>query len=154
MDKQLIYKYLFLTLGGIIAMLQDISMLVVVSTIAVFLDFFSAIRLSKRVKKTGKGNGKVTSEKGKKIVGTIATIYQLIVFAYLLDHFVVTMIDLYLENIVTGIFCFWNFWSILENESSANDSRWAKVLQKILIDKAERHFDVDLSDFKEKEVPK
>lgn len=135
-------------------MLQDISMLVVVSTIAVFLDFFSAIRLSKRVKKNGKGNGKVTSEKGKKIVGTIATIYQLIVFAYLLDHFVVTMIDLYLENIVTGIFCFWNFWSILENESSANDSRWAKVLQKILIDKAERHFDVDLSDFKEKEVPK
>lgn len=154
MDKQLIYKYLFVTLGGMIAMLQDISMLVVVSTFAILLDFFSAIRLSRRVKKAGRGNGKVTSEKGKKILSTMATIYPLIVFAYLLDLYVVTMVDLYLENIVAGIFCFWNFWSILENESSANDARWAKVLQKILIDKAERHFDVDLTEFKEKEGTK
>ena len=59
------------------------------------------------------------------------------------------MFNLYLPNIVAGIFCFWNFWSILENESSLKDARWAKIMQRILVDKAERHFDIDLKDFKE-----
>jgi hypothetical protein len=40
---------------------------------------------------------------------------------------------------------------VLENKSSCNGSRWAKVLQKIMIDKTERHYDVDLSILKEKE---
>lgn len=129
-------------------MLQDISMLVIVCTFAVALDCISAIKLARRVKKLGKGTGKVTSEKGSKIISTLVTIYSLISLAYLLDTYVATMLDLYLENIVAGIFCFWHMWSILENESSANSSRWAKILQRILVDKAERHFDVKLDELK------
>lgn len=132
-------------------MLQDISMLVVVCTLAVLLDCISAISLAHRVKKQGKGSGKATSEKGLKSLSTLLTIYSLIMFSYLLDKYVVTMLELYLENIVAGIFCFWHLWSILENQSSANNSRWAKMLQRILVDKAERHFDVKLDEFKEKE---
>lgn len=154
MEKHWLYKYIFITIGGFLSMIQDISMLVVVCTLAVLLDCISAISLARRVKKLGKGSGKATSEKGLKILNTLLTIYSLIMFAYLLDMYVVTMLELYLENIVAGIFCFWHLWSILENQSSANNSRWAKVLQKILVDKAERHFDVDLNEFKEKEAPK
>ena len=131
-------------------MFQEISMLVVVCTLAVIIDCISAIKLAKRVKKTGKGTGKTTSAKGKKILSTLLSIYTLIMLSYLIDMYVVTMFDVYLENVVAGIFCFWNLWSILENESSANNARWAKVLQRILVDKAERHFDVDLTEFKEK----
>lgn len=154
MGKHWLYKYIFITIGGFLSMIQDISMLVVVCTLAVLLDCISAISLARRVKKLGKGSGKATSEKGLKILNTLLTIYSLIMFAYLLDMYVVTMLELYLENIVAGIFCFWHLWSILENQSSANNSRWAKVLQKILVDKAERHFDVDLKEFKEKEDAK
>ena len=135
-------------------MFQEISMLVVVCTLAVIIDCISAIKLAKRVKKTGKGTGKPTSAKGKKILSTLLSIYTLIMLSYLIDMYVVTMFEIYLENIVAGIFCFWNLWSILENESSANNARWAKVLQRILVDKAERHFDIDLKEFKEKEDAK
>lgn len=150
MDKHLLFKYIFITTGGISLMFQEISMLVVVCTLAVIIDCISAIKLAKRVKKTGKGTGKPTSAKGKKVLSTLLSIYTLIMLSYLIDTYVVTMFDVYLENVVAGIFCFWNLWSILENESSANNARWAKVLQRILVDKAERHFDVDLTEFKEK----
>ncbi|NCB43466.1 MAG: hypothetical protein EOM59_12730 [Clostridia bacterium] len=150
MDKHLLFKYIFITTGGISLMFQEISMLVVVCTLAVIIDCISAIKLAKRVKKTGKGTGKPTSAKGKKVLSTLLSIYTLIMLSYLIDMYVVTMFDVYLENVVAGIFCFWNLWSILENESSANNARWAKVLQRILVDKAERHFDVDLTEFKEK----
>lgn len=150
MDTNLFIKYIFITTGGISLMFQDVSMLIVVCTLAVVVDCFSAIKLARRVKKIGKGTGKPTSAKGKKILNTLLSIYSLIMLSYLIDMYVVTMFNLNLENVIAGIFCFWNLWSILENESSANDSRWAKVLQRILIDKAERHFDVNLTEFKEK----
>jgi len=151
MEEHWLYKYIFITVGGFLSMLQDISMLVVVCTLAVLLDCISAISLAHRVKKQGKGTGKATSEKGLKSLSTLLTIYSLIMFSYLLDKYVVTMLELYLENIVAGIFCFWHLWSILENQSSANNSRWAKMLQRILVDKAERHFDVKLDELKEHE---
>ncbi len=147
MEKQF-YKFIFVTYAGFLAMLQDVSMLVVVCTLAVILDCISAISLAKRVQKTGKGTGKASSRKGLKTINTLLTIYSLIMFAYLLDKYVMTMFDLYLENIVAGIFCFWHMWSILENTSSANNSRWAKVMQRVLVDKTERHFDINLDDLK------
>jgi hypothetical protein len=60
-------------------------------------------------------------------------------------------LDVRLPEIFAGIVIFWQLYSILENESSCNDAKWAKVLQKIMIDKTERHFDVDLSILRERE---
>lgn len=56
-----------------------------------------------------------------------------------------------LTKIAAGAICFWQLWSILENESSCNGAKWAKVMQKILVDKTERHFDIDLSELDSKE---
>lgn len=151
MENSFTYKALFIISGGVFVMLQDISMLVLVCTIAVIFDCVSAIRLAKRVKKNGDGKGKIESRKGLIIIDKLSVIYSLIVFGYLIDTYIATMFNLYLPNIVAGIFCFWNFWSILENESSLKDARWAKIMQRILVDKAERHFDIDLKDFKEKQ---
>lgn len=56
-----------------------------------------------------------------------------------------------LSYIVTGVICFEQAWSILENESSCraeNESMFWKMLQKIMVDKTERHFDVNLDDLK------
>ncbi len=151
MENSFTYKALFIISGGVFVMLQDISMLVLVCTIAVIFDCVSAIRLAKRVKKNGDGKGKIESRKGLIIIDKLSVIYSLIVFGYLIDTYIATMFNLYLPNIVAGIFCFWNFWSILENESSLKDARWAKIMQRILVDKAERHFDINLKDFKEEQ---
>jgi hypothetical protein len=51
-----------------------------------------------------------------------------------------------LTKVAAGAICFWQLWSILENESSCNGAKWAKIMQKILVDKTSRHFDIDLSD--------
>lgn len=149
MENSFTYKALFIISGGVFVMLQDISMLVLVCTIAVIFDCVSAIRLAKRVKKNGGGKGKIESRKGLIIIDKLCVIYLLIIFGYLIDTYIATMFNLYLPNIIAGIFCFWNFWSILENESSLKDARWAKIMQSILVDKAERHFDIDLKDLKD-----
>jgi hypothetical protein len=63
---------------------------------------------------------------------------------------VVQVLPIKLTNIVAGAVCFWQVWSMLENESSCNNARWAKIAQRILVDKTERHFDIDLRELKEK----
>lgn len=55
-----------------------------------------------------------------------------------------TSVDL--TKIAAGAICFWQIWSILENESSCSDAKWAKIAQKILVDKTSRHLNIDLTD--------
>lgn len=60
-----------------------------------------------------------------------------------------------LSYIVAGIICFEQAWSILENESSCRGKEegifW-KLLQKIMVDKTERHFDINLDEFKDNSI--
>ena len=145
-------KILLGFLGAVCAYLQPTMPFVLICTLAVIYDCYTAFRLSKRVKAKhpGANDGKFKSNYAKRIFNTILKIYALIVLAYMIDDFIFPFVDLYLANVIAGCFCFVQVWSILENESSENDNRWAKVLQKVMVNKAERHFDIDLSDFKEK----
>ena len=52
----------------------------------------------------------------------------------------------HLANQLTAIFCLVQFVSILENESTCNGAAWARVLQKIVADKTDRHFNVKLKE--------
>lgn len=47
---------------------------------------------------------------------------------------------------VVGFFFVYQVWSILENWSSENDKKIAIALQRIMVNKAERHFNIPLSD--------
>ena len=65
-------------------------------------------------------------------------------------------VDIYvpLSYIATGVICGVQLLSIAENKSSCRtpqDKGWNvwKLMAKVLIDKTERHFDIDLKDFKE-----
>ncbi len=152
-----IAKWGFALVGGIAAVLLNTAIFLVVCTIAICMDCYTAWALSKRVKnRYPKSNdGKFKSKYANKIFGTMAKIYSLILLAYLLDHYVLIMFDgLFLSNFVTGIFCAIQIWSMLENESSCNGSRWAKVMQRIMVDKASRHFDIDLSELENQKTDK
>lgn len=82
---------------------------------------------------------------------TLVKVYAVTVLAYMIDTIIFPDMTMLLPNIVAGTVCFWQIWSMLENESSCNDARWAEVAQRIMVDKTERHFDIDLHELKHPE---
>lgn len=154
-------KGLFLITGGvfgwIIAEFKPTFPLIIVIIIFIIYDAWTAYQLDKRVHlryptKTQREKAKFTSFAfGKVIKETIPKRLWVIFLAYLVEHWVFIHVSIPLSYIVTGAICFEQAWSILENESSCrseNESRFWKLLQKIMVDKTERHFDVNLDDLK------
>lgn len=149
-------KVPFSAVGGVVAILEPTIDYIIVCTIAVLCDTFTAWQLSRRVnrKYPGKNDGRFKSQYAMRIITTLLKIYALIALATLIDKSLFPETDMMLGNIVAGVFCFIQIWSMLENESSLSDKKWAKVLQKIMVNKAERHFNVDLSELKKDEKDK
>lgn len=140
--------------GWVVAEFSAAFPLAIITVVFIAYDAWTAYRLDKRVKEAYPDKAtrpaKFTSFAfGKVVKETLPQRLGLILLAYLLEHWVFIHVSIPLSYIVTGIVCFEQFWSILENESSCRaDGKFWKVLQKIMIDKTERHFDVDLKDLK------
>ena len=102
--------------------------------------------------KTQRKQAKFTSFAfGKVVKQTIPKRLMLIILAFLAEHWVFIHVTIPLSYVVTGAICFEQFWSILENESSCrpeSESRFWKLMQQIMVDKTERHLDVNLDKFK------
>lgn len=139
-------------LGGVVACLAPTVPFVLICTVAILFDCYTAWALSRRVKKKypGANDGKFKSNYAGRVFMTLIKVYALIVLAYLIDTYILGGVLVKLTNVVAGAVCFWQVWSMLENESSCNDANWAKIAQRILVDKTERHFDIDLKDLKER----
>ena len=137
--------------GALIAIIKPTIPFIIICTIAVFMDCITAWLLSRRVKKMfpGKSNGKFKSHDFGRVLLTLVKVFSLIVLVHLIDTYILPDISFRLANIVAGAICFWQVWSMLENESSCNNAKWAKVAQRIMVDKTERHFDIDLHELKE-----
>jgi hypothetical protein len=152
MKEDLIYsviKWLFAGLAAVLSCLKPTVPFALICLFATALDCYSAFSLSKRVKKKHpKANdGKFKSKYANKVFSTILKAYALIVLAYFIDRVIIpTDQGLYLPNVISGMFCFVQVWSFLENESSENDAKWACILQRIMVNKAERHFNIPLQD--------
>ena len=144
-------------LGWLVGELEPTFPLIIVAVIFIVYDAWTAYQLDKRVHKmypdkTQRRDAKFTSFAfGKVIRSTIPKRLWLIILAYIVEHWVFVHISIPLSYIVTGVICFEQAWSILENESSCrdeNESRFWKMLQRIMVDKTERHFDVTLDELK------
>lgn len=157
-----IAKILFATCGGLVGWFvgefKPTFPLIIVAMIFIVYDAYTAYQLDKRVKfvypdKAQRKKAKFTSFAfGKVIKQTIPKRLWLIILAYLVERWVFKHVAIPLSYVVTGAICFEQAWSILENESSCrdeNESRFWKLLQKIMVDKTERHFDVNLDGFKD-----
>lgn len=139
------------TFGALVALLQPTVPFIIICTIAILFDCYTAWSLSRRVKRKypGANDGKFKSRYAGRVFVTLIKVYALTILAYLVQTFILEGIPIKLANIVAAAVCFWQVWSMLENESSCNDAKWAKIAQRILVDKTERHFDIDLSELKE-----
>ncbi len=156
-----LWKSIVMALGGafgyLIAEFRPTFPLIIVTTVFIIYDAFTAYRLDKRAhalypEKAKREQAKFTSFAfGKVVKQTIPKRLWLIVLAYMCEHWVFVHVQIPLSYIITGVICFEQAWSILENESSCrteNESRFWKVLQKIMVDKTARHFDVNLDELK------
>lgn len=156
------WKAAFVAIGGwlgwLIGEFHPTFPLIIVAIIFIVYDAYTAYCLDKRVHKkypdkVQRRKAKFTSFAfGKVITTTIPKRLSLILLAFLVEHWVFVHVTIPLSYIVTGVICFEQAWSILENESSCRDeadSRFWKMLQRIMVDKTARHFEVDLNELKD-----
>ncbi len=122
---------------------------------AILVDCFTAYRLGKRVKAQNPSaksdDAKFRSSYARRMFYTLCIVYACTVLGWLIDTYMYPFVDLYIANFISGGFCLVQLLSILENESSCNTARWAKVLQKVLVNKAARHLDISEKDLTGKE---
>lgn len=145
--------------GWFVGVFEPAFPLIYIAIAFIVYDSWTAYELDKRVKKRypkkKKRPAAYVSYKAWGMVPTIAESCVIILLMWLLQKYV--FVDLYvpLVYIATGVICGIQLLSIAENKSSCrqpSDKCWNvwKILAKILIDKTERHFDVNLDDLKEK----
>ena len=153
---KVILRPLFSLLGATFALLKPTLPYILICTLAIFYDCYTAWQLDKRVKvkfgeQAPKKSGKFRSSNFGRVTHTLIKVYALIILAYFINLYITSGIGIDMTKVAAGAVCFWQLWSILENESSCNDAAWARVAQKVLVDKTERHLDIDLSDLKKKD---
>ncbi len=144
-------KYVGCLLAGVISnALLSIAPLAVLCFSLVLIDCITSWRLAVRLKKQGKSSGKFRSDKfGRAVIEMAIIIPTALLVAHFVQLYIFEGSNVHLPQITAGVICFWQIWSILENISSGNrDAAWAKILQKVMIDKAERHLDINLDDMK------
>ena len=121
-----------------------------VCTLMVMADVISARRLARRLRRKYPGQAprlRFSSARFSKVISTLMRVYGLLILAAMVDSVVLTASGLLLR-FAAGAVCFWQAVSILENEASANGSRWARMLRRVLIDKTERYLDITLDELK------
>lgn len=157
------WKAIWIALGGavgwLIGQFEPAFPLVIVAILFILYDAWTAYQLDKRVKvkypdRTARHEAKFYSFAfGKVVRKTIPERLLVILLAFAAERWVFVHVSIPLSYIATGVILFEQAWSALENNSSCRtdemESRFWKTLQKVMIDKTERHFDVNLEDLKE-----
>lgn len=114
-------------------------------------DMISAVKLQKKLYRNGlvKNPPKYQSSQMRTSVGTLTTMFLAIISAHFLDYYVFHFVDIHLANWTTGVCAFVELFSILENKIATSDSKLAKLLKKIMVDKASKWIDMDKSEIEE-----
>lgn len=155
-------KWLSLTVGGIfgwiVGKFEPAFPLIIVATLFVLYDAWSAYELDKRVhirfpEKKSREEAKFVSYKFRKVIPTLTERFVIIILAYCVQRWIFVDIYVPLSYIAAGVVCAEQMLSIAENKASCRlpgdkHARVWKALSKVLIDKTERHLSVDLSELK------
>ena len=159
-------EWLCLTLGGIlgwfVGSFTPAFPLIIIATLFVIYDAWSAYELDKRVhirypERTKREQAKFVSYKFRSVIPTLIERFVIIILAYCVQRWI--FVDFYvpLSYIAAGVVCAEQGLSIAENKASCrlpgdNHARVWNMLAKVLIDKTERHFDIDLGSEAHKDI--
>lgn len=139
--------------GGLVMAFETSIDFFIPCLLAVLLDVISAYFLGRRVHKKNpeRSDGKFKSEYKRRILYTMLIVWLCIILANYVDIAVRHSDDGLAVRFAVAVFLFYEIWSCLENWSSENDQPIAKALQRVMVNKAERHLNVPLSDILLKE---
>lgn len=148
MIAQKLTQYVASIFGGLLLAFETSLDYFIPCLLAIGLDIFSAFMLSRRVHKKypDKCDGKFKSEYKYRVMITLGVMFVVMILASYVDILVRHSDDQLAVRVAMGAFLFYEIWSCVENWSSENDQPLAKALQRIMVNKAERHLDVPLSD--------
>lgn len=143
--------------GWFVGIFEPTFPLIYVAIAFIVYDSWTAFELDKRVKKQYPDKkqrpAKYVSFKAWGMVPTMIESFVIILLMFAAQKYV--FVDLYvpLSYIATGAICGVQLLSIAENKASCRvpgerGYKVWKVLAKVLIDKTERHFDINLDDMK------
>ena len=157
MNERLI-EGLSLTFGGVIGWVvgkfEPAFPLIIIATLFVLYDAWSAYELDKRVHqmypKKKREAAKFMSYKFRQVIPTLIERFVIIILADCVERWIFVHIDVPLSYIAAGVVCAEQLLSIAENKASCRlpgdkHARVWKMLAKVLIDKTARHFDCDTS---------
>lgn len=124
-----------------------------ICTAMVIADLITARMLARRISRRLQGRNsdsvKFSSRRLGRSVIALAKVYALLLLSHGIDTVIVgSDAGFSALRFSAALVCFWQFWSILENEASANDAPWARIAQRILVDKTSRHLGIDLEELK------
>ena len=153
MNQDRFLQMVFSIICGVAATLSPTLPYILLCTAIVLMDCITAWRLAKRVRKayphkTTKNTPKLKSVHFRDVLITLMVVYSILVYAFFLDMYVTDSLPFNALKVSAGLIIGWEIWSCLENESSCNGAKWAMLLQQIMVDKTERHFDLNLSALK------
>jgi hypothetical protein len=153
-----ILEWILLTLGGVVGWVvgkfSPAFPLIIIATLFVLYDAWSAYELDKRVHimypRKKREKAKFMSYKFRNVIPTLTERFVIIILAYCVERWVFVHIDVPVSYIAAGVVCAEQMLSIAENKASCRlpgdkHARVWKLLAKVLIDKTARHFDIDSS---------
>ena len=157
-----VFEWLSLIFGGIIGWVvgkfEPAFPLIIIATLFVLYDAWSAYELDKRVHimypKQKREQAKFMSYKFRQVIPTLIERHVIIILAFCVERWVFAHINVPLSYIAAGVVCAEQALSIAENKASCRlpgdqHARIWKMLAKVLIDKTARHFDIDNSIFED-----
>jgi hypothetical protein len=141
-----IKKILFTAILSIPGLLFEIRWLICGVVFGFLFDCLTAYGLNRRLKKKGIVTGKFSSVKFcNSLVRMIVWVIG-IFFCHLIDeHVLIDIQQLHLANWLTLLICIGTAVSILENVTTESNDPIAKLIQKALVSKAERHIEMDIN---------
>ena len=154
--KEKLTQYVVSVFGGLVMAIETSIDFFIPCLLAVVIDVISAYFLGRRVhmRYPDKSDGKFKSEYKRRIVYTMIIVWLCIILANYVDIYVRKEVDGIAVRFVVAVFLFYETWSCLENWSSENEKPIARALQRIMVNKAERHLNVPLKDILLKEDEK
>lgn len=140
-------QYITSIAGGLLVAFETSIPFFVPCLIATVIDVWAAYCLARRVHKKhpDRADGKFKSEYKYRVMYTMIIALTAIILANYVDVHVFKDTDIAVRSVV-GAFLFYQIWSILENWSSENNNKIARALQRVMVNKAERHLNIELSD--------
>ena len=153
-----VFEWLSLAIGGLVGWVvgrfEPAFPLIIIATLFVLYDAWSAYELDKRVHimypKQKRDAAKFMSYKFRNVIPTLIERFVIILLAYCVERWVFIHIDVPVSYMAAGVVCAEQLLSIAENKASCRlpgdkHARVWKLLAKVLIDKTARHFDTDVS---------